>query len=183
MQFLKNRVWLIVAAYYGILLVLITLVSPHILLYPAQYRISESCCIVKGVATTGPSVRVIEGSEFLSDAVPVPHPEDLNTGAIELTGRSIFQHILEYPDYYYCNWLIFGRVTRTTERYKECGDGTIPVFEVEKRYPMIRLYDLVRTGIILGLKFPLGLILSLIVLIWPVFMLLIAVICKRRRNQ
>ena len=99
---------------------------------------------------------------------------------IEISGASIRDHVFDYPNYYFCNWLVYGSVVGTTDQYKECDSGSIPVFACEKLYPMVSLSALLTFDILLT-KFPLGLILTLLLTLWPVGMILI--VCRRKNES
>ena len=157
------------------------IVFENLTLSPAHYQISENCIIVHGQAVTGPEIRVVEGAEFLLASIPMPHPEDLNVSEIEMTGKTIFSGILDYPDYYACNWLIYGKLVGITDQYAICGDGTIPVFETEKVYPMMPLSDFFGLEIIMYTKFPWGLLMAGLLYLWPVAAIL-ALFIRREKT-
>jgi len=151
---------------------------------PANYQISENCLIVRGQATTGPHIRVVEGAEFLTASVPIPHPDDLNVQEIEMTGASIYSSFLEYPDYFACDWLIYGKVTGTTDQYAICGSGTIPVFQTEKVQPIMTLAEFLTLEAVMFDRFPLGLIGACYLYFWPLWVMVwvrLADIRKKKR--
>lgn len=148
-------------------------VSENIMLSPSRYRLSENCIIVHGQAVTGPEIRVVEGAEFLLASIPLPHSEDLNVNEIEMIGKTIYSGILDYPDYYACNWLIYGKVVGVTNQYAICGDGTIPVFKTERAYPIMPLSNFFNLEIIMFAKFPWGLIVAGLLYLWPIAVILI----------
>lgn len=169
--------------YYLLLFAFRFTLSKSILLSPADYQISENCIVVRGQVTTGPEYCVIEGVEYLSAAVPVPGPDNLNASEIEITGESIYDGILEYPDYYACNWLVYGQVVGTTDRYEICGSGSVPVFEAEKVYPMMSVSEFLSLEIILFAKFPIGLILAACLYVFPIGAGLLVVIAEIKRAR
>jgi len=161
--------------YYIVLFTLKFTLLENLRLSPANYQISENCVIVHGQATTGPEIRVVEGANYLIAAVPLPHPDDLNVHEIEMTGESIYTNILAYPDYFVCNWLIYGKVVGTTDRYEICGSGTVPIFETEKVYPIMTIAEFITLEVIMFAKFPWGLIAALILYIMPAVVILVQV--------
>lgn len=180
-----NKILIVCAAalaYYAAFFTCKFTVFENLTLHPAHYQISENCIIVRGQAVTGPQIRVVEGSEFLLASVPAPHPEDLNANEIEMTGKSIYNSILDYPDYYACDWLIYGRAAGFTDQYAICGDGTIPVFETERVYPMMTLSDFLGLEIILGVNFPWGLALAGFLYFWPASAML-ALFPRRKKDE
>jgi hypothetical protein len=169
--------------YYAAFFTCIFTVFENLTLSPAHYQISENCIIVHGQAVTGPEIRVVDGADFLLASIPMPHPEDLNVNEIEMTGKTIFNGIFDYPDYYVCNWLIYGKVIGLTDQYAICGDGTIPVFETERVYPMMPLSDFLGLEIIMFTKFPWGLLMAGLLYLWPVAAILAVFLRRNRRNK
>lgn len=169
-------------AYYILFFTCKFTVFEYMRLNPTNYQISENYIIVHGQATTGPEIRVVEGAEFLLASTPLPYPDDLNVSEIEMTGMSIYKNLLDYPDYYACDWLVFGKVTGTTDMYEECGSGTIPVFEAEKVYPIMSLSDFLVLETVWFYKAPLGFILALLLYFWPVAAILICINRKEKSH-
>ena len=170
-------------AYYAALFTCRFTLFENLTLAPAHYQVSETCIIVHGQAVTGPEIRVVEGAEFLLAAIPMPHPEDLNVSEIEMTGKTIYGDILVFPDYYACDWLIYGNVIGTTDQYAICGDGTVPVFEAEWVYPMMSLSDFFGLEIIMFAKFPWGLIMAGLFYLWPVAAILALFLGRKKAIQ
>ena len=126
--------------YYVLFFTMKLIITDNLLLKPALYKINENCIIVQGQAVTGPVIKVVKGEEYLLESVVQKgYQKDINVTEIEMTGKSIFNDILEYPDYYVCDWLIYGRVIETTDMYDVTGSGTIPIFETERIYPIVTL--------------------------------------------
>ena len=173
---------IISVAYYIAFFTFRFIISEHIILYPANYRLSERCIIVHGQATTGPDIRVVQGAEYLLASIPLPHPEDLNVTEIKMTGKSIYNGILDYPDYYACDWLVYGAVVGTTDEYAICDSGTIPVFEAEKVYPLMSLSVFINSDMVLFLHFPVVFILSLFLHSWPFAAILIMLLKKKKQS-
>ena len=172
---------LITVAYYTVFFVCMFTVLEEVMIFPSGYQISENCIIVHGQATTGPQIRVVEGSEYLALAIPLPHPEDLNVYELEMTGKSIYSRPLEYPDYYICDWLVYGEVIGTTDEYEECGSGTIPVFASTEVYPIMSLADFLTLETVLFAQFPLGLIVAILLYAAPFIGLLVVVLKPSKR--
>jgi hypothetical protein len=92
--------------------------------------------------TTGPSYYVLRGADELKEAIPSPHPEDLNTNEIELTGKSLHEWT-EYPvniDTSF-RYVITGEYIGLTDDYQITGSGTIPVFRVDTITPVGPIAD------------------------------------------
>lgn len=178
---LKFMIIIIIVYYLGLFTCKFTVLNDFTL-SPAAYQLSEQCIIVRGQAVTGPEIRVAEGGQFLLSSIPLPHPDDLNVSEIEMTGKSIYNNILDYPDYYACDWLIYGKVTGTTDKYKICGCGTVPVFEAEKIYPMITLSDFLKLEVIMFAKFPFGMILAYLLYLGPVTAVLIMILKRQKQH-
>jgi hypothetical protein len=157
-------------------------VLENFMLSPAKYQISENCIIVHGQAVTGPDIRVVKGAEFLSASIPLPHPDDLNVSELKMKGKSIYNSILEYPDFYACNWLIYGKVVGTTDEFAVCGSGTIPIFETEEVYPMMSPAVFLALEVILFVKFPWGLIAVCLLYTWPIVVLLVLLLRTKRKS-
>ena len=174
---------LITLAYYLVFFTCKFIVFENISLNPSNYQLSENCIIVQGQATTGPEIRVVEGAGFLVSAVPYPHPENLNVNEIEMTGKSIFDSFLDYPDYYACDWLIFGEVTGTTDMYEICGSGTVPIFECSSVYPIMSLSDLLILEVILFAKFPLGLLGAFVLYVLPLVVMIVVVVPRKKHSE
>lgn len=169
-------------AYYIILFTCKFTVFKYFTLSPLDYQINEHCIIIHGQATTGPEIRVAEGEQALLSAIPFPHPDDLNVNEIEMTGKSIFDGILKYPEYYAYDWLIYGEITGTTDQYEICGSGTVPVFEAEKVYPIMPWSDFLKLENIIFIKFPVGIILAFLLYLWPVTAALIIIVKKEKQH-
>jgi len=175
-------VCVIAVVYYAAFFAARFTVSENILLSPAHYQINENCIIVHGQRVTGPEIRVVEGMEFLLASIPAPHPEDLNVSEIEMTGKTIHSGIFDYPDYYACNWLIYGKVVGVTDQYAICGSGTIPVFETDRAHPMMSLSDFLGLKIIMAANFPWGLMMAGLLYLWPAAAIL-AMFLKRGKGR
>jgi hypothetical protein len=167
-------VGVVAVVYYAALFIFRFTISQNFMLYPANYQLSENCIIVHGQAVTGPQIRVEKGAEFLLSSIPPPYPDDLNVDEIEMTGKSIYTDILGYPDYYACDWLVYGVVTGTTDQYAICGSGTVPVFEAEKVQPIMSLSQFLSLEVILFERLPFGLMTALLYL-WPIAAFIVAV--------
>lgn len=152
-------------------------------LMPRNYQISETCIVVRGQAVTGPEIRVQEGGAFLATQIPLPHPSDFNVAELEMTGKFIFDNVLAYPDYYACDWLVYGKVTGTTDDYAVCGSGTIPVFEAEKIYPLLPLSDYLLLEARLYSKFPLGFLVAGLFYLWPVAEILVVLLKNKSKRR
>jgi len=176
-------VCMIAIVYYAAFFTLRSTVFENYTLSPAKYQVSEHCIVVHGQAVTGPQIRVVEGADFLLASIPLPHPDDLNATEIEMTGKSIYNDLLSYPDYYACNWLIYGQVVGTTDRYIETGSGIVPVFEAEKVYPIMPLSDFFTLEVILFVKPPLGLLAALLLFLWPVVVIPILLLRKSKNGR
>jgi len=170
---------IVAIAYYIAFFTLRFTVFENFTLSPAKYEISESCIIVHGQATTGPDIGVVEGAEFIRAAIPLPHPDNLVTSEIIMTGKSIYE-FFDYPDYYACNWLVYGKVIGTT--CSELWGGVYPVFESEKVYPIMPLSDFVRLEVIMFAKPPLGFLAGFVLYLWPIVVILVLLLTKKRRN-
>ena len=176
----RKLIWVLLVIsvlYYIFLFVFQTEISKHILLYPEDYQINEHCIVIRFQRTTGPSFYVAEGSDYLKKEVSAP-PRDLNVSEVEITGTSVFDHFFfNYPDYFPPEWLVYGKVVGITDQYQICYSGTIPIFECERLYPKATLSEPLNDGIIF-FKFPLGLILTTIIFLWPVVIIMI-VYCRK----
>ena len=170
---------LLTVAYYVIFFFCKFTLFKLVMLSPSNYRLSESCLIVHGQVTTGPEIRVVEGSEFLVNAIPSPHPGNLNVSELEMTGKRIESSFLDYPDYYACDWLIYGKVTGTTDMYEICGSGTIPIFECDELYPIMSLSQFLSLEIIMFSKFPIGLFGAIAVYLLPFIVMGIYAFAKK----
>ena len=170
---------IVAIAYYIAFFTLKFTVFENFMLSPAKYEISESCIIVHGQATTGPDIWVVEGVEFIRAAIPLPHPDNSVISEIIMTGKSIYEYF-DYPFYYYCNWLVYGKVIGTT--CSELWGGVYPVFESEKVYPIMPLSDFVRLEVIMFTKPPLGFLVGFVLYLWPVVIILVLLLTKKRRN-
>ena len=168
-----NVAIIITMLYYVVFFMCKFTVFEKIMLSPSIYQLNENCIIVHGQATTGPEIRVVKGSEFLASAILSPQPDDLNVNEIEMTGKSIFYSFLDYPDYYACDWLIYGEVTGTTDRYEECGSGTIPIFECDNAYPIMSLSSFLTLEVIMFTKFPLGLLAAISLYFLPFILMIV----------
>ena len=181
---LKKRILiavLILVLYYFLicnLSVTVTEKQERLMISPSNYTISENCIIVRGQATTGPELHVVEGADYLAAEIAQPHPGDLNTKEIEMLGKSIYS-ILDYPDYYACDWLVFGRVVGTTDEYEICGSGTIPIFEANKVYPIMSIAEFFALETVMFAMFPLGLIFALLIYLAPVGIAVLLVFRKK----
>lgn len=173
---------LLTLLYYAFLLLCKFTVFDTFKLRPAQYQISENCLIVDGQVTTGPSIVVIKGSEYLAKAVPSPHPDDLNVGELEMTGKTIYSSFLKYPDYYASEWLVYGEVVGTTDMYTICGSGTIPVFECKELYPIMSLPQFFTLETVMFSRFPFRL-LGFIVYFMPFFVMGIYATIRKTRKR
>jgi hypothetical protein len=156
--------------------------SEGLRLRPLNYQLSENCIIVRGQAVTGPEVRVVEGAEFLASSLTSPQPENLNVNEIEMVGKSIYGTFLKYPDYYACDWLIYGEVIGTTDMYEIVESGTIPIFECNKLYPVVTLYQFSALELIMFDKFPIGLLVALLMRYLPFTLMILFIIFQVRAN-
>ena len=171
-------VCVVAAAYYIAFFTLKFTLLENLMLSPAAYEISEHCVIVRGQAVTGPLIGVVEGAKHLIAAVPSPHPEQLNVTELEMTGKSIYSDILGYPDYYACEWLVYGRVVGVTDIYVETGSGIIPVFEADRVYPIMSISEFLILEVILLAFPPWGLLAALALYLWPVVVIIFLLLKK-----
>lgn|GEM_PF-6651574 len=92
-------------------------------------------CILVTEQVNGPNARVLKGAKELRNAIPVPHPEDLNTDEIEMVGNSIYESLKD-AFYFRFSYVITGKYIELTTRYQNAGFGTIPVFQVDTVTPV-----------------------------------------------
>jgi len=171
-------VCIVAAAYYIAFFTLKFTLLENLMLSPVAYEISEYCVIVRGQAVTGPLIGVREGAECLSKAISLPHPENLNTTELEMTGKSIYSDILGYPDYYACDWLVYGKVTGVTDIFIETGSGIIPVFEADRVYPIMSISEFLSLEVIMFAFPPWGLLAALALYLWPVVVIILLLLKK-----
>jgi len=98
---------------------------------------------------------VLEGADELRAAIPLPHPEDLNTNDIIMTGKSIYDWT-EYPHYYQFDYVITGRYMELTTQYQEATFGTIPVFQADTVTPVGRLVNWIDVRLGIGVLLVMG---------------------------
>ncbi len=171
MSLKTKKMIIIFIIYYGFLFTAKSTIFNKIMLGPSDFQLSENCIIVEGQVITGPEFRVVKGAEFLANMIPTPHPENLNLNEIELTGKSIYNDIFVYPEYYQYDWVIYGKVIGTTDMYEECGSGTIPIFECTKLFPVITLSEFLKLEILLFAIPPFGFLLALLIYLCPIIII------------
>jgi len=118
--------------------------------------------------TSAPVLRVLEGVDELRAAIPLPHPEDLDTNWIVMTGKSTYNWT-EYPNFYLFDYEITGRYVELTTQY-QVTFGTIPIFQADTITPIGQLSDWILVELGDGFFF------LLVILFW-IFPLAIASLC------